>query len=183
MEQIDTELAAAYLTLPTVKASSQSSFVLEGQGWIFNPAAPIDPSLSKQINDQLGPADLTWTLAVNIVMDEVANAHVGLPRATRPNQIFARPEIAKLGATFGVEKLNRKLKKAKVCVRFMVEEGAAEKQVVGVSGNATQTLAIHPTSLYMVPTAIGTVATAVPVTVIATEVPPQEESKNSPEEM
>ena len=154
-EMFQGELARYSPTLPKVLSAGDNISVLEGSGWLFNPASPIDPVLARLLDGLLTPTGLTWTQAVTTINDEVAQAHVGLSRAYKPTDIPERRAIAKEGALRGIATLNERLKQAGASnVSFVSEEGMPTSQITqikNVQGRvAATTVHKQTTSIYLV---------------------------------
>lgn len=164
IEQIKIEMNQCMPTLPKAMPCGPSVTKLDGKGWFFNTAAPIDPSLTRALDSILAPAKLTWTQAITIVNEAVAEAQVGLPRmawkwipgglAYGPVDIRARWVQAKEGALRGIAALNERLKLAGATgVSFVVEEGVPKSQITNISGGGNHGMRCTsnlPTTIYLV---------------------------------
>jgi len=157
-EMAQGEMAMQTPMLPKVVSAGDNISVLEGCGWLFNPASPIDPVLARLLDGLLTPTGLTWTQAVTTINDAVAQAHVGLSRAFKPTDIPERRAIAKEGALRGMATLNERLKQAGASnVSFVSEEGMPTSQITQINGRKrggrgvrTTTVHTQTTSIYLV---------------------------------
>jgi len=117
--------------LPVLKYQSADVAVLVGQGWVFNPNNPQDPSLLQRVERNM-PEGMTYEVEMNKVIQAVAQSAVGMPLTYQRTDIPSRRLVAKAAVDRALLALNARLPPGGI--RFITTEtGSAQTCVTGSS--------------------------------------------------